>query len=465
MPAIITKEFRLTNAKQFQEDFGETNQNYYLALGRPQAFADNQAFNDGTDTSPPTPNDDVGSEFYVYDDLLAAQKIASTDVSLVVPRRDWTTGTVYDYYRHDYGNINTAGSTISSDSGATNLYDATFYVMNSSFDVYKCIDNNGGAASTVEPSGNKSTSVFTTGDSYRWKYMYSLTASEQTNFLSSDFMHVSTESSDFSTTAGAIEHVKITAAGSGGTNGTYTGVNIRGDGSSGTATVVVSGNAVTSVTITAAGSGYTFASILASDIGSVSGADIDFIISPIGGHANDCEKELGAFFVMVNQDIVQNAGSGDFTVANDFRRIALIKNPTSSSSLATASTLDATKSITFSGSPGSFQADEKITQTTTGAVGFVVDFNSTTKVLRYIQPQFANQGIDSNQNLTAFTGTATVTGGTSGATGTPTSHDTTPELDAKTASAASGDILYVENRKPITRASDQTENIKLIVEF
>ena len=295
--------------------------------------------------------------------------------------------------------------------------------------------------------------------------MYSLTASEQTNFLSSDFMHVSTESSDFSTTAGAIEHVKITAAGSGGTNGTYTGVNIRGDGSSGTATVVVSGNAVTSVTITAAGSGYTFASILASDIGSVSGADIDFIISPIGGHANDCEKELGAFFVMVNQDIVQNAGSGDFTVANDFRRIALIKNPTSSSSLATASTLDATKSITFSGSPGSFQADEKITQATTGAVGFVVDFNSTTKVLRYIQPQFANQGIDSNQNLTAFSGTATVTGGTSGATGTPTSHDTTPELDAKTASAASGDILYVENRKPITRASDQTENIKLIVEF
>ena len=252
---------------------------------------------------------------------------------------------------------------------------------------------------------------------------------------------------------------------SSGTNGTYTSVAIRGDGSSGTATVVVSGNAVTSVTITAAGSGYTFASILASDIGSVSGADIDFIISPIGGHANDCEKELGAFFVMINQDIVQNAGSGDFTVANDFRRIALIKNPTSSSSLATASTLDATKSITFSGSPGSFQADEKITQTTTGAVGFVVDFNSTTKVLRYIQPQFANQGIDSNQNLTAFSGTATVTGGTSGATGTPTSHDTTPELDAKTASVTSGDILYVENRKPITRASDQTENIKLIVEF
>ena len=29
----------------------------------------------------------------------------------------------------------------------------------------------------------------------------------------------------------------------------------------------------------------------------------------------------------------------------------------------------------------------------------------------------------------------------------------------------SGDVLYVEERSPITRASDQTENIKLIIEF
>ena len=29
----------------------------------------------------------------------------------------------------------------------------------------------------------------------------------------------------------------------------------------------------------------------------------------------------------------------------------------------------------------------------------------------------------------------------------------------------SGDILYIENRAPITRAADQTENIKLVIEF
>ena len=463
MPAIITKDFRVHNAEQFKESFGEAADTYYLAIGRPQAFADNQAFNDGTDASPPTPVDDVGQvEYYAYDDFLAAKKIASTDVSIVIPRRNWTTGTVYDYYRHDYGDINTAGSTIATDSGATSLYDATFYVMNSSFDVYKVIDNNSGGASTVEPSGNKSTSVFTTGDSYRWKYMYSLSASEQANFLSTDFMHVSTESSDFSTTGGAIEHVKITAGGSGGTNGTYTGVDIRGDGSSGKATIVVASNAVSSVTITTAGSGYTYASVKASDFGSVSGSDIDFIISPPGGHAADVVTELGGFFVMTNVDLTQADGSGDFSTGNDFRRIALVRNPTDSTtgSTATATTLDATKSITFSGTPGSFQADEKITQATTGAVGFVVDFNSTTKVLRYVQPQFADQGVDTDGNLTAFASTHTVTGATSSATGTPSSHDTTPELTHDT-----GDILYIENRKPISRAADQTENVKLIVEF
>ena len=462
MPAIITKDFRIQNANQFSESFGESADTYYLAIGRPQAFANDQAFNDGTDTSPPTPVDSVGSvDYYVYDDLMSAKKITSSNVSAVIPRRNWTTGTTYDYYRHDYGEINSAGTVIAANSGATTLHDATFYVMNSTFDVYKVIDNNGNSASTVEPSGNKTTSVFSTGDSYKWKYMYTLTASEQANFMSTDFIHCSTESTDYSTTAGAIEHAKVTAGGSSGTNGTYTNVDIRGDGSSGKATIVIGSNAVTSVTITTAGSGYTYASVKASDIGNVSGADIDFIISPPGGHATDVIAELGGFFVMMNVDFATSE-SGEFNTSNDFRRIALLRNPTDSTTgaTATADTLDATKSITFSGTPGSFQADEKITQASSGAVGYVVDFNSTTKVLRYIQPQFANQGIDTNQNATAFSGTNTVTGGTSSATGTPSSHDVTPELTADT-----GDILYIENRKPISRASDQTENVKLIVEF
>ena len=137
MAAIITNKFRINNAEQFYESFSESAATtYYLFIGRPHAWATDadpqgQSINEGTDTAPPTPNDDMGAEFYSWDDMIGLKLIASTDVSYVIPRRDWTTGTVYDYYRHDYS------SSTTSTSGATNLFDATFFVINSNNDVYK----------------------------------------------------------------------------------------------------------------------------------------------------------------------------------------------------------------------------------------------------------------------------------------------------------------------------------------
>ena len=121
---------------------------YYLGIGRPQAFAtstrgDSRTDNEGTDVAPLTPVDSVQEEFYTFDDLLAAKKIASSDVSFVIPRRNWTTGTIYDYYRHDYGNRVTGSTSVqTANSGATSLLDSTFYVMSSTYNVYKVLDNN-----------------------------------------------------------------------------------------------------------------------------------------------------------------------------------------------------------------------------------------------------------------------------------------------------------------------------------
>ena len=59
-------------------------------------------------------------------------------------------------------------------------------------------------------------------------------ASEQSNFLSTDFMAVSTNSSISSNAvSGAIDVVKIKTAGSGGADGTHTNIPIRGDGTGG----------------------------------------------------------------------------------------------------------------------------------------------------------------------------------------------------------------------------------------
>ena len=486
MPAIITNKFRLHNAANFVESFSETSPNiYYLAIGRPQAFAtstagDSRTQFEGTDASPLTPTDSVSDEFYFFDDVIAAKRITSSDVSRAIPRRNWTTGTTYDIYRHDYGQYvkGSSSSTISANSGATSLADATFYVLSSDNNVYKVIDNNGNSASTVEPTGT-STSILTTGDSYKWKYMYTLTASEQTNFLSTDFMHVSTDSTVSSAAVdGAIDTIKIKTAGSGGSNGTHTGVAIRGDGSSGVCSVTVSGGAVTAVTVTTAGSGYTFAYVRNADIvsagaTSLSGAELDVIIPPKGGHGANAVEELGGHFVMMNTDFTgdESSNSGDFTTQNDFRRVGLLLDPTTGGSAASATTLRGTKAVKLSGTPGSFTVDEEINQASTGAVGKVVEYDSTNKILYYIQTRFNDEGVDSNGNLTAFSGANAITGQDSSASGTPDTSTQTVDNIAFSSGYNSGeidadtDVLYQENRSPITRASDQTENIKLIVEF
>ena len=77
----------------------------------------------------------------------------------------------------------------------------------------------------------------------------------------------------------------------------------------------------------------------------------------------------------------------------------------------------------------------------------------------------------------AFSGTNQITGASSGATGTTAGTTETVTLaNANTVTLTSGyanpelafprgNIIYLENRKPIQRASDQTEDIKVIIEF
>ena len=485
MPAIITDRFRIHNSEQFKEAFSETSGNtMYLGIGRPQAFAtstraDSRTNNEGSDTAPVTPADNTNAQNFPFDDMLAAKKVAASDTTFVVPRRNWTTGTTYDIYRHDYGDRITGTTTAqTANSGASTLFDSSFYVLTAARNVYKCLDNDNNTASTVEPTGTDVT-ILSTADGYKWKYMYTLSASEQANFLSTDFMAVTTNSTVSSAAVdGAVNIVKIKTAGSGGADGTHANIDIRGDGSGGKVSVTVASGAVTAVTVTTPGTGYTFgtisnAQIVAAGATGLSGAELDVIIEPKGGHGKNAVEELGGFFVMMNTSLegTESANSGDFSVANDFRKITLIRDPQSGGSAATATTLRATKAVNLTGVSGSYVVDEKITQASTGAVGKVVEYDSTNKILYFIQTRHNDEGVDANGNQTAFSGANVITGA-GGATGTPTTTTSTINnvsftsgYSASEIDADSGDILYIENRAPITRAADQTENIKLVIEF
>ena len=498
MSAIITEKFRQHNANQFFESFTETSLNkYYLFLGKSTPFTSSTT--GGSDGIPPIPGDSPQEEFRAWDTMLAAKNIASTDITYALPRRNWSNGTIYDMYQHNYNSDTT------STSGATNLYDSTFFFMTSDYNVYKVLDNNGGAAyNGAEPTDTSNSPVAIGG--YVIKYMYTISQSDASKYLTTDFIPVSTNSTvSAAATDGAIESLKVTA-GSGYTDGTYYAA-IYGDGTSaGTSSgaivriTIASGSIVsfgltagTDTTIHAAGAGYTFGYInlgssftfsdtalsSSSSIGSGTGGAIEVIISPNGGHGFSAITELGGHYIMSATTLTAAEGD-DFTAGNDFRTVGLIADPTlfGTTTVATGSTFRQSYVVKLATYSGTFEPDEVITQASTGASGKVVEFDPTLNLLYYQQESFKGYGTNATSGAyVAFSGANLITGGTSGTIGTPstttesvtlasgstlslTSGYANPELEAY-----SGNMIYLENRKPIQRASDQTEDIKIIIEF
>ena len=499
MSAIITEKFRQHNAGNFFESFSESSANvYYLMIGKATPFTSGTT--GGTDNSPPTPADDVSTEFYTWDSTVALKNITSTDISYALPRRDWANSTTYDMYDDNISSSNAATS------GATSLYQSTFFFRTSDNRVYKVLDNNGGTAYSGSEPTSESTSPFALGG-YVLKYMYTITASETTKFLTADFMPVSTDST-VSTAAvdGAIESLQITA-GSGYTDGTYYAA-VYGDGTSaGTSSgaivsIVISSGAIVSFGLTAgtdttihnAGTGYTFGTVNLGDdyifsdtalsssasVGSGTGGAVTVVISPKEGHGNDAVAELGGHYVMMRTTLTGAEGD-DVLTGNDFRNISLVIDPTTfgTSTVASASTHRQVYALKLTSVSGTFTVDEKITQTSTGAIGKVVEWDSTLSILYYQQERFGDFGTNSTTGAyVAFSGANAVTGASSSATGTPdsTADSAVTLANSNTITFAdgyanpelqpdSGNIIYQENRKPIGRATDQTEDIKLIVEF
>jgi hypothetical protein len=464
MAAIITNKFRIHNAMSFKEGFGEASPTQmYLFIGRSQPWA--------SDASPDTPVDTVESEYYNYDDMIAMKRIQASDVSHAILRRNWTSGKYYDIYRHNYNNSAGQGVDIDAGTGTTRetLFDANYFVVTEEYNVYKCLDNRNAsnvvAASTVMPTGT-STSAFTTADGYTWKFMYSISAADVLKFVSTDFIPVKTLASNpgatdsyyaqwlvqAASTNGTIDNVVVTAGGTGYTSAPT--VTISGDGTGATATATVTAGAVTAINITNPGSGYTYVTIAFSG-GAGANAAASAIISPKGGHGSDPVKELGGFYVIMNVRLEYADGGGDFPVDNDYRRIGIIKDPVlfGTTNLATTSTLRATKTMTLqAGVSGTFVVDEVITQSTTGATGRIVSYDATTRVINYIKQQGVQNNID-------FTTGNNVTGAGSGAVGNVSALGN-PEV-----AIDSGEIIYFENRRPINRASDQLEDIKIVVEM
>lgn len=170
-----TKDLSINNAEAFisalNASDGRSTKNsviLYAVLGNQYPYANE-----------PTPvNPEDNEQFLQYEahrEFIGGKKITTGDVSHVTTRYNWTSGTVYSMYRDT----------------DTDMYDRSYYVLTDQNNVYKVLDNNKGAQSTVKPTGF-STSSFETSDGYLWKYMYTISLGDANKFLTSVHMPVKT---------------------------------------------------------------------------------------------------------------------------------------------------------------------------------------------------------------------------------------------------------------------------------
>jgi hypothetical protein len=516
MAAIITDQIRILNAKNFVAGVSTSANSYYSFIGLPNPTN----IQSDWDTNPPAPRDSFDEENNYWDTMIALKKINATDVRQVVQKRFWSFGTTYDMYRHDYSRSNTAKV-----SGSLSLYSATYYIINSDYRVYICLqngtdpDNLNGRPSLDEPrfTDLEPRSAGTSGDGYIWKYLYTIKPTDIIKFESTEFMPVpadwetGTDNAEVRDNAvdGSIKIVTITnrGVGVGPANRTYTRVPIRGDGTGAECTIIIDNDQkVESVTISNQGSGYTFGNIdlVAGNVPTGSTRPtFNVIIPPQGGHGADIYRELGAYNVLMYSRIENDNQNPDFITGNQIARVGIVENPESFDSgqiltLDKASAVYALKLTGIDADSAVYEADSFITQTvSTGtiAVGRVINYDQITGVLKYWQDRsmvgFTTVGIAITNPTFGFDqveftsspltgGSLSITGGSSpltidsSFTGISTvinnrtyylGQSFTNGLANPEVKKHSGNIIYVDNRPSITRSPNQKEDIKVILQF
>ena len=506
MAAIITSKFRLDTTDKFVGSLSDNQ--FYMALGRPNAWTPNDAV-------PDTPYENDYANNTLWENMFAMKKIASTDIIHSSPRNLWVSGTTYVEY----------------DDQDTNIESKVYHVITTNNNVYMCLKA-GAGASTTDPDA---TGVQTTGvinhsgsDGYIWKYMFTVNTTNASKYLTSSFvpvLHIKENpgSGDLAlanqwavqsnAVDGAIYNMKITNGGSGYTSAPT--ITIAGDGASAAATATVAGGAITGITMTNVGTGYHHATVTITGGGGSNGA-IRPVIGPDGGFGANPTNDLRSHYVTINT-VFTGDESGSIPDSNDFRQIAVVKNPiekanetatlsasnsmvvgnfykiltigtssdahwatagstsgnpvvgeifkaiatTSSGSgtiaqVAEASAYNTCKSVTIpTGLASTYVADfafEAHTGGTVGAKGIVVEYNNTSGVLHYIQNETTGFGVINTDHFLRGVGT-------SGA-GNDVSAVAAPLINHH-----QGDIMFIENRTATSRGTGQVETVRLVIAF
>lgn len=410
MRDTITSLFRSFSSKEFLD---LTQVPSYIAIGRSYPWP--------IDALPPVPGITRESQIQTARDLYGAKRINSDDMRVATFRFDWTSGEVYDEYT-SYERLDTK----------------KFYVVTDDRNVYKCLGNNKRAPSTVKPNST-STSVFSTSDGYRWKFMYNIPLVVWNKFATTELLPVQQASVGDGSLQANVQSAAINGSLnsfvilSGGIGYNFASATIEGDGTGASINLNVVDGAIVGYTVLSQGSGYTYANVVITGDGS--GAAIKANISPIGGHGSNAVDELLGRYVVISVSM-NNTESGKISVANEFRQVVLLREPTKDGQAFGSAIADLSYTLTVADS-STFAVDESITGQISGATAKILEIPSTTQIkVTSVQKEFQAAEAISNGSL-GFTTITSIT---------------KPDFDALSAK-----MLFIRNDQPTARNIAQTD--------
>lgn len=165
----VSKSLNVTVAQHFIESVRDDNA-FYVFAAKHTPYANN------SDAVVPTPLDSVKADIRdIYDDMIFGKRVLPTDIAPLIVRYDYVSNRVYTQY----------------DDTESDLFNKIFYVGvqdGSNYNVYKCLYNNKGANSTVEPTGTDINPVTYPSDGYVWKYMYTASSSMMDKFATDAYI-------------------------------------------------------------------------------------------------------------------------------------------------------------------------------------------------------------------------------------------------------------------------------------
>lgn len=213
---LVTSNFNVAAAANFINSFA--NNDYFVYAARHIPFA-------GSDSNIPVPNNSINTiDTDVYDNMIFAKRVTSSDVAFMAKKNLWASNTYYDMYDHIDGALETKNFFITVDD-------------DTEYNVWKCLFNNSTntvtTRSTVAPSRVGTAADLNpveTGDGYVWKYMYTITKTQYEKFATSQYIPVIANNDVIAgATRGTIEVVKVEDAGAGYDNYIESGTFLSAD--------------------------------------------------------------------------------------------------------------------------------------------------------------------------------------------------------------------------------------------